>query len=73
MEDGKPNGWDQWSRHVLAELRRLADGQEKQTEEIGATRADIAALKVKAGIWGAIGGMLIAGPVLAIALTRLLA
>ena len=29
MPDASPNGWGEWSRHVLAELKRLNDSIEK--------------------------------------------
>ena len=45
------NGWDEWKRHVLAELQSIR----KMREDISFIRAEIAALKVKSGIWGAIG------------------
>ena len=60
MNIQEPNGgWNEWSRHVLLELERL-DGSiqklVKSTNEIG---VDIATLKVKAGAWGALAGIIV--------------
>jgi len=55
------NSWTEWSKHILAELQRLdgwcKDISEKQTEIL----VEIAALKVKAGIWGLVGGAIPVG------------
>lgn len=56
MNNTTTNGWNEWSRHVLAELERLNgcyDGVSKQLSDI---KVEIAMLKVKSGMWGAIGG-----------------
>ena len=54
------NGWNEWSRHVLAELKRLSDGQDKYQEKTDAAfldlKVEIAKLKVKSGLWGLAGG-----------------
>jgi hypothetical protein len=49
------NGWQEWSKHVLLELERLNSCYEKLDGKINTMREDIATLKVKAGLWGAIG------------------
>lgn len=54
------NGWNEWSRHVLAELKRLSDGQKEYQEKADAAfldlKVEIANLKVKSGVWGLVGG-----------------
>ena len=50
------NGWKEWSKHVLAELKRLNECYEKLDESIQGMKIDLAMLKVKSGIWGAIAG-----------------
>jgi hypothetical protein len=50
------NGWNEWSRHVLAELERLNGCYDKMNTQLGKIHVEIAMLKVKSGIWGAIGG-----------------
>lgn len=65
-----PNGWNEWSKHVLTELERLSkvcDDIRKQQERI---RIDIATLKVKSGVWGAIAGLIPSGLVLIYILLR---
>lgn len=52
------NGWNEWSRHVLAELERLNDCQEKIETDVKQISVDIAMLQVKAGVWGAIAGLI---------------
>ena len=63
------NGWNEWSRHVLAELHRLNDCIEAIPKSFNLKvdyinlalkriEIDIAKLQVKSGVWGAIGGMI---------------
>ncbi len=52
------NGWTDWSRYVLKELERLSGGQEKMVERMGEMTTEIATLKVKAGVWGAVAGLI---------------
>lgn len=56
----KPNGWDNWGNHILEELKRLNSNIEKLADQSHAfeswTKAEIAALQVKCGVWGVIGG-----------------
>jgi len=59
--DEEHNGWDEWQRHVLSELKRLNGCWEQQTEKttqllVGITELK-AQFKIKSGIWGALGGM----------------
>jgi len=49
------NSWDQWAKYVLKELERLNEHYETLREEIGKIHTEIATLKAKAGLWGAIG------------------
>ncbi len=48
--------WDEWSKHILLELKRLSEGQEKHSKLLGDVRTEIATLKVRSGVWGMIGG-----------------
>lgn len=56
------NGWNQWSKHVLAELVRLNECYEKLHDDFITVQIDIARLKtemqIKSGIWGALAGVL---------------
>lgn len=53
-----PNGWTEWGRHVLSELERLNGCIEALNGRIRASEIEQTILKVKAGIWGALAGMI---------------
>jgi len=55
---GGPNGWSEWAKHVLAELERLNSCYEKLDLRIQEMHTDIVTLKIKAGIWGLVGGII---------------
>ena len=50
------NGWDQWQKHVLMELKRHSGWCEDLNDKLDALAVDVAGLKVKAGVWGLVGG-----------------
>ncbi len=51
------NGWNEYQRLVLSEIRDLKKGQEDLYERFGQVQVDIATLKVKSTFWGALGGL----------------
>lgn len=64
--DSGDNGWREWSRYVLKELEHNRDISESLRKEISSMRTDfasqsmkinteLAALRVRAGLWGAAG------------------
>lgn len=57
-----PDGWNEWSRHVLAELERLGDECEgirkKLTDLCIEFQVFKTEMRLKAGVWGALAGML---------------
>ncbi len=55
MPKESTNGWDEWGKHVLAELGRLRDEVQGMRREQNNILQQIAALKVKSGLWGAMG------------------
>ena len=59
------NNWSVWSKFVLAEIKRAHKEVEKQGEIIGEMKLEIAMLKVRAGLWGALAGAI---PSLAVAI-----
>lgn len=65
MPDG-PNGWDQWGRHVLAELDRAQVERKDITGKLDLLHGDIVQLKLKTAIWGASGGAVFGGGIAAI-------
>ncbi len=46
MSDESNNGWQEWSRHVLAELNRLNDGQDRFQKELADLKVSIAKLEI---------------------------
>jgi hypothetical protein len=68
------DGWNEWSRHVLRELERINQQGEKLHDEVADLRQDLAVvrteLRLKAGIWGAIGAAIPVIVMLAIQLLK---
>lgn len=58
MVSGETNGWNEWSRHVLAELERNNEELKELRSALEGIRVEIATLKVKAGVWGAAAGLI---------------
>ncbi len=80
MPDNESNGWREYQKLVLSELRRLDENVEKMNdrieralkhernnrrmidngtkEDIRTLQLEVHGLKIKAGIWGLIGGLL---------------
>lgn len=64
------NGWNEWGKHVLAELERqngLIEALRRSTARI---ETEIALLKLKAGFWGALAGAVPAVMAIAIVIWR---
>lgn len=47
--------WGVWSKHVLHELERLNKSYEHLRKEMSGIREELAVLKFKSGLWGAVG------------------
>ena len=58
----EPDGWKEWSKYVLLELERLNTCYNNLDAKVNKINVEIAMLKVKSGIWGALGGILVAIP-----------
>jgi len=59
MPEGKSpsdNGWDEWGKHVLWELKRLSDCYCGLQDTVNGMKNELSVLKVQAGIWGALAG-----------------
>ena len=58
-----PDGWEEWSKFVLKELKRLGDAYEdltkKVNDELSELKAEVAMLKVKSGVYGLVGGAIL--------------
>ena len=61
------NGWNEYQKLVLTKLEEYNDHFEKIYRILNETRIDIAALKVKSGVWGAVAGGLTVAVILLIA------
>jgi hypothetical protein len=55
----KENGWNEWSKHVLAELERLNDKSDDLSKEMRDVQIKLATLKERASIWGAVSGAIV--------------
>ncbi len=55
MAKESSNGWDEWGKHVLAEVGRLSEEIHAMRKEQNIMGKQLAALKVKSGVWGAMG------------------
>ena len=53
------SSWNEWSRHVLAELERADQGIQRLVTVSNEIKIDIATLKVKASVWGAVSGIIV--------------
>ncbi len=49
------NGWDSWGKHVLEELKRINDKMDSLDRGFRSISIEVATLKVKSGVWGAVG------------------
>lgn len=50
--------WEKYQELVLKELKELKNCQCESQKELANIRVDIATLKIKSGLWGAITGSL---------------
>lgn len=64
--DGHEDGWQEWSKHVLKELERQNEWLASIQKAITAIQIDVAILKLKAGAWGALGGLIAVAVALAV-------
>jgi hypothetical protein len=50
------NGWQEYQRLVLHELKAHTDSLAEFSKELNAVKIEIGMLKVKSGLWGLMGG-----------------
>jgi hypothetical protein len=55
-KDDRPyaNGWPQWSKYVLASIQEIKELR----EVVNQFRVELAVLKIKVALWGAVGAVL---------------
>lgn len=62
MQVASDNGWDQWKNLVLTNQKEMKVRQEKTTAELTNLRLDFekfcSGMRVKAGVWGALAGLI---------------
>ena len=63
----KQASWYEYRRLVISELERINTSLEKLNTELGRMKTDIALLQLKASVWGAVSGAVVA---IGIILTR---
>ena len=59
-----PDGWTRYEVHVLEELKRLSASTDRIEGEIVVIHEEVASLRVKSGVWGAIAGLIPAAGIL---------
>lgn len=52
------NGWSEYQKTVMHQLEELDADIKALDEKVTLLRIDVAQLKIKAGIWGAVAGMI---------------
>ena len=52
--------WTEWSRHVLAELKRNNQDHDKLLKAVSQLQQEVTKLRTKAAMWGSLGGMIFA-------------
>ena len=53
------NGWSEYSKLVLSELEKHGEKLERMSDQMIRHGEELAQLKVKAGMWGAISGTIV--------------
>jgi hypothetical protein len=61
MPDDEGNGWNTYQKLVMSELKRNREATAVLSAKVSQLCVDVSALKVKAGVWGVLGGMLTGG------------
>lgn len=52
------DSWVKWCRHILIELQENKSNHREITRIMSEVQSDIAVLKYKSGLWGAVGGLI---------------
>ena len=58
MPETKINGWETWGKHVIMELEANSKEHEQIMDDLSTIKVELAMLKIKSGIWGAMAGMI---------------
>lgn len=60
------NGWNEWSNKVLGDLKELKASYKELLDDITTLKIEMAIIKTKAAIFGAIGGSIFSGIIILI-------
>ena len=52
------NGWGEYRREVMASLGQLREDVKQLDGKVDDVRLDVAGLKIRASVWGAVAGMI---------------
>jgi hypothetical protein len=52
------DSWESWSRYLRSEIERQGKALDELNAKVDDIRMEIATLKVKAGVWGAVADVL---------------
>jgi len=55
------NGWPEYRREVMASIHQLREDVRQLDGKVDGVRIDVAGLKIKASLWGALAGAVPAG------------
>lgn len=62
MDNELDNGWKEWGKYVLNELKELKQEQKETRKDVSEIKTNVAItkndIKIRAGIWGAIASMI---------------
>jgi len=58
MNDNHNDTWEEWSKYILNELVSLNKRTDDINKQLTQIHVELATLKVKSGIWGAIAGFI---------------
>lgn len=53
------DGWKEWSRYVLEELKRLNSKMERMEKEVHEIKVEVNTLKTKSALWGSMAGVVV--------------
>lgn len=57
-DENECNDWRKWSKHVLLAIERFDKSINNMSDKIENLHIDVSALKIKAGVWGLVGGLI---------------
>jgi len=60
LDDERHASWTEYRRLVISELERINVSLDKLNAELSSMKTDIALLQLKASVWGAVSGAVVA-------------